>query len=231
VVNGTALLLYPLYAGLIVLGGDFIEIFFGDKWQNSLVPMQILLLAGFIGPLFLYSGIAMVAMGRNRLVLFVNAFEFAISAICAVIMARQGLEWAAASSVVRLLIFVPFSWWFAKKELDLPYLGTVVACWRPAVAASLLVLAVVGSQYLAAPFTPKITTAILAGLTGAAVYCVAIWFLEFENLIFILERSPASRVLKTPFLQCIIHFTRRSSTNRLRFRRARTCFTFGRKRL
>lgn len=210
VVNGTAMLMYPLYAGLIVLGGDFIEIFFGNKWQNSLVPMQVLSLVGFIGPLFLYNGIAMVAMGRNRLVLFVNAFEFAISAICAAIMARRGLEWAAASSVVRSLIFVPFSLWFAKKELDLPYLGTVVACWRPAVAASLLVLAVVGSRYLAAPFAPKIITAILAGLTGAAVYCVAIWSLEFENLIFIWERSPASRVLKMPFLRRIISYIRQS---------------------
>ena len=204
VVNGTAILMYPLYAGLIVLGADFIEFFFGAKWQNSLVPMQIISVIGFIAPLFYFNGVAMVAMGRNRLVLFVNAFEFVISAICAAIMARQGLEWAAASSVVRSLIFVPFSTWFARKELGLPYFGSLAACWRPGIAALLLAFAAAGSHALLAPVAPKIVTATLAGLAGAAVYCIAILFLEFENLVFMLERSPASRVLQFPFVRRVI---------------------------
>src|SRR5262249_12282478 len=105
VVETTSLVMYPLCVGIIVFGSEFIHIFFGDRWNQSILPMQILAITGFIVPLSYYTVTVLVALGETRMVLMIIAIEFVISATCAAWMAQKGLIWAAASNVVRSVIF------------------------------------------------------------------------------------------------------------------------------
>jgi O-antigen/teichoic acid export membrane protein len=64
VVLATSLLTYPMLLGLAVLGPDLIPVVYGPRWESTIVPFQILCIAGVFKVLTDYVGSAIQAMGK-----------------------------------------------------------------------------------------------------------------------------------------------------------------------
>ena len=200
-VETSALAMYPMFGVMLAFSGDFIHIFFGNKWDASVVPMQILTLIGFVAPLFHYNGIALVAMGRNRLVLIINVIEFIISAACAAWMAERGLIWAAASNIVRSLIFVPISIWIMRRETGLPLSASFTAAWKPFLGACVLVGAAMALRYATGRVMNEFLALVVSLTLAGGLFAVVTWKLSGREIAFLIERSPLAGLFKRFGLQ------------------------------
>jgi O-antigen/teichoic acid export membrane protein len=188
--------MYPLSVFLIVFGSEFIEIIFGNKWGKSIIPMQILATTGFISPLFYFNTTAMIALRETRKVLMINALEFIIGAVCAALMAEKGLIWAAASYVVRSLLFVPISLWMMWKHTELPMTASLKASWKPAVATLVLAGVAITMRNALAHVLPQIPAALVAGVLGAASYAIVIWSIAPDEITDLILRSPFKGIIQ-----------------------------------
>lgn len=64
VVMSTTLMAFPIFAVLIVVAPQFMEVLFGERWRPAAVPLQILSLAGCLKLLNSYASSALQAAGR-----------------------------------------------------------------------------------------------------------------------------------------------------------------------
>ncbi len=64
VVLGASLFCIPALLGLAALGPDLIPVAFGDRWEPTIVPFQILCVAGIFKVLTEYAGSAIQAIGK-----------------------------------------------------------------------------------------------------------------------------------------------------------------------
>lgn len=200
-VETSALVMYPMFGVMLAFSGDFIHLFFGDKWGPSVVPMQILTLIGFIAPLFHYNGIALIAMGRNRLVLIINVVEFVISAACAAWMAERGLIWAAASNIVRSLIFVPISVWIMRRETGLPLRASFTAAWKPFLSTCVLIAVAEALRYATGKVMNEVLAVAVSLTLAGGLFAAITWKLSGREIAFLIERSPLAAPLKRIGLQ------------------------------
>ena len=147
-----------------------------------------------MAPLFYYNATALIALGQTRKVLMINGVEFIISAACAALMAEKGLIWAAASSVVRSLIFLPVSLWTMWRQTGLPMTASLKASSKPALATLVLAGVAVLTRSAAENVLPQIPAALIAGGIGLVAYAIVIWSIAPDMITDLLLRSPARRV-------------------------------------
>lgn len=192
-IEATSIVMYPLCGWIIVFGADFIHIVFGSKWDMSILPMQVMAITGFIAPLFYYNGIALIAMGETRKVLIINTIEFIISAACAALMAGNGLVWAAASNVVRSVVFVPVSLWMMWTQTDLPMTASLKAAWKPGAATVISCGVAILARGAAGHVLPELAAGLFAGCLAVGAYSATMWLVAPDLIARLVARSPLGR--------------------------------------
>jgi O-antigen/teichoic acid export membrane protein/glycosyltransferase involved in cell wall biosynthesis len=139
-----ALLAAPLLVGLAVLAPDLVPAVFGPKWIPSIVPLQLLALAGVVMILDWVWAEILKARGRSLQLLTMTAGR--ILALAATVWAgsRFGLTGVAAALVGFRLIF-----WLAYQAVVNRSIGLPMTDYARAVAGPLLTAVGVGCTALA----------------------------------------------------------------------------------
>jgi O-antigen/teichoic acid export membrane protein len=111
----------PLLLGLAVVAFDFVEVVFGDRWENAARVIQILALAGFIQSAGALSPRVLPALGRAS-----TLFRFMIVAVVVDVTSfAVGLHWgivgvAAGYLLVTAVIVQPLLAWTTARAVGLP---------------------------------------------------------------------------------------------------------------
>jgi O-antigen/teichoic acid export membrane protein len=100
VVMGASLFAYPVLFGLAALGPDLIPVLYGERWTPSVIPFQILCLAGTFKVFNEYSGSAVQALGQIWSQVWRQALYAALLAACVAAFTFWGLVGAALGVLI-----------------------------------------------------------------------------------------------------------------------------------
>jgi O-antigen/teichoic acid export membrane protein len=104
VVMGAALLTYPILLGLAALGPDLIPVVYGERWAPSVIPFQVLCVAGTLKVMNEYAGSAVQALGHIWSQVWRQVVYAALVVLCVVGFSFWGLVGAAGGVLTATIV-------------------------------------------------------------------------------------------------------------------------------
>ncbi len=165
----SALLLFPAFVGLFVVGDPLLPLMFGSRWAmaSALLPFM----CAIAPPLYVQLCVtaALFAAGRADQILRWSLIEAALTLGLGLACARWGLVGLAVAGTLRLYLMAPFACRWLKRDAGLDARLLLTAAAPSAVAAATMgllawMLKVVLSQWLAP--APLLFIVIGAGAAG-----------------------------------------------------------------
>jgi len=170
-------LIFPAFCGLSFISPFFILWIFGDAWQQSIVPMQILTLMGFVVPLIYFKNNYLTVAGKFDVILKLNFFEFAMSCLFAIVFSQISVEMAAFGNLMRLYIVTPIILIVMQYLCDLRserIVGSVLKPFFATVIMSFVLL--IPTLYFGWP--QQILPVLIYVFVGVIIYVCLIHFME-----------------------------------------------------
>lgn len=135
-----ALLVFPIFAGLILIAPFFVHIFYGARWQAAIVPIQLLSIVGFIRSYWVINSLVFLSKGRPAVELRIN-MSYAVFAVPALLLVlRYDLNTVVLAVVILLFVFYQAGLYYALRMTRLPYSRFFRTLRIPAFATAVFVL-------------------------------------------------------------------------------------------
>lgn len=116
----TAVAIFPLSIGLLILGPDIIDVFLGDEWLDMVPALQVLALYGLIQSISASAGTLFRAVGHPEIGFYMNAIRFiAISVTIYPFTNNLGILGAALSIGVGAIVKIPIFLLFNKRYINI----------------------------------------------------------------------------------------------------------------
>ncbi len=185
VVLAASLLCFPAMLGLAAIGPDLIPVAFGDRWAPTIVPFQILSIAGAFKILTEYAGSAIQAMGRiwgqvGRQIIYAALIVGLVAGF-----ASWGLPGAAFGVLLATFIMYVLMQTLLMRLTSITA-RTILESQLPGMLCGLLVaFAVLGARWLAVAYVPSAAAwerLILELAAGAAVGLAFVKFNRFREV-------------------------------------------------
>lgn len=169
-----ALLGFPAFMGLAAIAPDVVPLVLGDKWSQSVIAIQIMLLLGLARTVEGIAGGIALACGHSAMVFYFNLAYTCLASVLLVFGAQFGLEVTILMVVVcNLLLLPPFLYWvwrLTRVEVLPPF----AAFPRIGLATALMVAAVVGWRHAWSGELSQLALVASAIAVGVLVYaCLA----------------------------------------------------------
>ena len=167
-----ALLIFPVFLGLMVVADDLLPLMFGARWQGGGVLMQILCL--MVVPIYwqIMFGMAVAVTGRAEQVLLWSVVEIGVTIAALAIGIRFGLIGVTVALLLRYyaVMFLQFARFGRRTGLSLKRLIRN-AC--PSMLAACVMAVAVAIVKAGLPLTwPPVAVLAVAVTTGCLVYAV-----------------------------------------------------------
>lgn len=182
-VQATALVLFPLMAGLFIVAGEALPVVFGDQWQGAVGVARVLAIGGCFQALGVTVGWVYQSQGRSDIMLRWGFFATVI-AICGMV---AGLPWGivgvATGYTCAVLLLTPLSHFIAGRLIGLT-LFDLISCLKPALLATAAMAVLAGAARTALLAADLSDALILLGsvASGAAAYTAAVALLRPVSL-------------------------------------------------
>jgi O-antigen/teichoic acid export membrane protein len=177
ITNFTSLASFPVFAGLGLVAPEFVSVFYGVGWDQSVQVMQILALAGLVQSVSFYQGSVLLAIGRPDLLLRLTALNAIVNSVLFLIAVQWGIAAVAAAYVVRLYLLTPVTLLALSRVADVSvarYLRNL----RTAIAGTAgLVAVVLGLTILPLAGSDAVLLGIKAA-AGCVAYCAIVVILD-----------------------------------------------------
>jgi len=114
----SASFLLPIMIFLLIFADSFITVLYSNKYEASILPFRIYL---FILPIrIVYYGVAFIALGKTKAVLFRSAIELVITAVLAYFLTKQfGYVGAAIATISMYYIWaIPYNIKYLGKQFN-----------------------------------------------------------------------------------------------------------------
>lgn len=120
-IKAISLVTFPLMCGLFAVAPEFVNVLFGEKWQPTIILIQILCICGIIQSIGTTNGNILLSQGRAAL-----SFKMQIvGTILLTIFILVGLKWGiigvSISYVLYTAFFVHFTFYITIKVIKLSY--------------------------------------------------------------------------------------------------------------
>ncbi len=170
-----AVVIFPLLTSLIVLAPLLIPLVFGPAWTGSILPTEILAVAGMIAAVLTGYPQVMLAVGKPRALLFFNLGVLATYASAIMLAAGHGLVVVAITVVaVYSLILVGAYRLLLQRYVGIS-IGRLIPELGPALTGCLALAAVTEPlRRVAESVLPRVIVIAGVGTIGLAVYVVVL---------------------------------------------------------
>ncbi|MDN3664924.1 MULTISPECIES: lipopolysaccharide biosynthesis protein [Algibacter] len=183
IVNFNAIIIYPIMTFLIVFSRDIIVGFFGDKWEQAVIPLKILSLAVMVHLLVNSFGTLIRGLGKPKveMKIIIGLTILILIPSLYVGVSYFGLVGAAYAIVFNKITLVVTALIVLNKEVGLTIFDVFKAV-RSAIASLLLSVCIV---YILISF--KIENIFILSIVYAISYLVSVYFMEKKNIENILK--------------------------------------------
>ncbi|WP_250658142.1 lipopolysaccharide biosynthesis protein [Alkalimarinus coralli] len=192
----TALFVIPAFVGIIYLAPDFLTTVFGNRWQNSIVVLQLLAIFAIIDSLRSPMATLIMGLGKANWRLQLQ-FAESLGVIIGIYIAHfWGINAIAMAFVVVSTCVFPF--WYIKVEqlVDVSIKQFVIECLPPIVCTLVMLIPVYLIQQWDTPMPEKIR--LLLAILGAIVAYFAALRIVSPNTFEQLEKIVKSFTKKKP---------------------------------
>jgi O-antigen/teichoic acid export membrane protein len=193
---------YPLFFGLVIVAPSFIHVVFGEKWLPSVVPLQIMCLAGVMRVQLQVASTLINAMGKVSGEIWQRAAALLLLAIGCWVGSQWGIVGVSAAVTVVAMILTSSLTCYLGRITGLTWTD-LMRPQIPALAASSVMAAVaLAYQRWAEPALGIHSATMLVSSTavGVASYAMALWALRPGPVVALLKeflgqfRSVAERL-------------------------------------
>jgi PST family polysaccharide transporter len=136
------LIAFPVFAGLSITAGDFIQVLLGDEWQASAPALRWLALAGIVQSLAYVNSAAILAVGRADTKLAVEIVHSICNVVGFVVAIRYGFVAVAAAFTIRAWLLLPLDIYVGRRVGALSIVTTMARIWPQTLAAMVMAGAV-----------------------------------------------------------------------------------------
>ncbi len=166
-----SVVLFPLLAMLVVTAPTAVPLLYGDRWNEAILPTQILVGAGVATAIGTGIGPVMLAAGKPRPLLVNNIVTFACFALTVYVCAGFGLIATCVGVVAyRLIALAVSQYCLATRLLGIPLRDTLVRDPGPAAISAAALLAVAFPLSAAVDGYPPLIRLAVTAAAGFAVY-------------------------------------------------------------
>ena len=166
---------FPLFYGLAAVAEDAVLLILGDSWQQSILPLQLILLTV---PLRLATNLftpLMKALGYPSTGLIHVSVSLVVTAIVIYLAAPYGVNVMAASWLISTPLFFLFALQLCTRRSKIPF-GTIIVALAPPLLASLVMFVMIlGFNHLSGDALPRWLNLLITVIMGALVYCAILW--------------------------------------------------------
>lgn len=148
VVQGIALLTFPMMLGLMIVSREFILVMVGSKWEGVIEPLQVLCLVGAIQSIGTTFGSIFISLGRADLQFKTGLVSSIGDIIGFITCIRWGLMGLVQGYLVTSTLFFCFICFVALRQIKLPMGVFFKSLKIPTVASGIMVLALLGFRHL-----------------------------------------------------------------------------------
>jgi O-antigen/teichoic acid export membrane protein len=179
-------LLLPLGLTFVLFAGPLIDLIYGDQFQKSVVPLQILGMTTLFYGINAFASLALIARYRpgayGKLLAPVIALNFGLNLV---LIPAYGADGAAFDALLSGALLAALALWQARSVIGATDLAAAFA--GPALAGGAMAAVVLG---LAAPW---IAEAVLGGLTYLLVLAAYEWLVHPADARLFIAALPESR--------------------------------------
>jgi len=181
----TALLVFPLYFGLIMLADEFILQVFGPNWISMASLIKIMVVSFLIQSIGSVAGPLMLALDKSKILLHLSVGGFVFYAAVLLILIPYGLTAVAIGYAVTNSILGIISIGVALHFAKIPKRDYIRSITRPIILALLMSLVVLATKSLFTSAT--LLQFVVSVASGASAYIL---------LVFIFEKPAWQQVLQ-----------------------------------
>jgi O-antigen/teichoic acid export membrane protein len=159
----------PATLGAFLTAEFIVHVVYGEKWAGAVIPLQLLLIFGFLRGLASINGYLFEGIGRPHISLYVGLLRLSVLAVLIIPMTtRFGLAGAAASVTIAMMVQWLCFFVFANRTLSISFRHTMEVLWSPIWKSCVMAAAVM----TLALYVDGMTNSGLAVLVlvGASVY-------------------------------------------------------------
>lgn len=162
---GTALIVMPLFIGLAAVAPQLVPWLFGEKWQDAILPVQLLAMMVAVSQVMIFAPTVMTAVKRPTMTLASDTVATLFALIVTVYFgAAYGAVAGAIAMVGRSLFGLPFNARGLQHVLGLAPLGQLTVVAQPLVAAVVMALLIsLFNHYIVIAPSVQLPLAILLG--------------------------------------------------------------------
>ena len=97
------LILFPVFTGMIIIAEPFFHVIYGDKWNEAILPFQILIGFGILRSLWVTNSLVFLSIGKPHIEMLLDILFIIISTPVLYFASLHGLVWLC---VALLIIFI-----------------------------------------------------------------------------------------------------------------------------
>lgn len=127
-----SLFTFPVFGGLLLIAPQLIHLFYGSKWDEAILPLQILTAVGLFRSLWVMNSVIFLSRGKPKIEFQINLF-YALFLIPGIYLAaRNNLQTVAAMLAVGMLLILVIGQIRAFRLIELNYAVFFKAVGKPA---------------------------------------------------------------------------------------------------
>lgn len=181
----SVMLVLPITVILIILAEPIVLGLFGEQWEGSIEPMQILAVYAFLVTVGIPSGTVFKATGRAEVLLILGVIRAILAVSLIITFVDQGIGTVAAIQAAIALGAEIASLVLASRFLDVPLRSLARSMLPSFAAAALMVLPLIAVERLIEANWPAM---LIGGCLGLAIYAAAIALFSPDSVRYLRNR-------------------------------------------
>ncbi|MCC5655412.1 lipopolysaccharide biosynthesis protein [Nostoc sp. XA010] len=170
----TSLIAFPIFLCVPVLATEFIKVFFGEQWIQSIPVLQILSLIGPVHLIFFYNNSVILALGKPSWRLWIQVINTVTNVIGFALVVRLGIVAVASAYVVRGYLILPISLLAINKLVKINLYNYLRLYIVPLVASGAMVVTILITKYFLGKFLEAWMLLAIAGIFGISIYILTL---------------------------------------------------------
>lgn len=172
VTNTVSFITFPLCFGLSAICSDFIYLFYGDQWSDSIAVLKILLIAGAVTSIGTLSGSLFQGLGKPQIEFRFNIMSFIMNVIFIYIGSNSGLVGVATAIIIASLILECYKMFLISKLLQISFIEYLISFMSNLVSSVLMFISVFLFNEYVAQNIESLIRIVLAAFIGGLVYII-----------------------------------------------------------
>lgn len=176
----TSFISFPAFFGVVILAPEFVSVFFGDQWIQSIPVMRVLALVGILQSVSYFNGTVMMAKGKPDWRLKINFLNALLNVLGFVIAVKFGIVAVAIAVVVSNYLVMPIHLLAIRKLIKIDLTAYFRQYFTALLASGIMTLVMLGIKATIINFVSPIPVLFICGISGVLAYVLIVLLIDKE---------------------------------------------------